>query len=341
MIFHLIILVLILSLNEISSNSSYISLKFLKIRGVITILLKVGANKRNQYFTIDMVNRFNALNKNYRQFDSPSNPKEIIKYNDEIIEAEIKKELLVFPSYNIKFNNLYFYYFKGNFIDSISFSRTFLDNRNSIVHQLYNNKYINKLQFGIFSNSSILNGILYIGEIPKELYENKTRNTIKVNTNFDTWGIDIGSEIEGYFNSTHINYGYFNGKDKKILAPSSFMKEFEENVLSSLIKKKLCQKNKETYQCELSVFDSFPSLVIKSQGYQFPLKKEDLFFQKENYCILLIEENTKNKFYWEIGTLFLNKYSLIFDYESNEITIIHNNDKNCMLGYNLIKYIFT
>ena len=80
----------------------------------------------------------------------------------------------------------------------LSFALHFDNIEYSIVHQLYANKYINKLQFSFEENSNKEGGMFHIGqlsEVTQKKINSMNKGTIKVRAELPTWGFNLNHII--------------------------------------------------------------------------------------------------------------------------------------------------
>ena len=116
----------------------------------------------------------------------------------------------------------------------------------SIVHQFYKSKMINRMIFGIYYyKEKEKGGNIYIGDIPKQLTESKTKGKCKVNDN--QWGCEIKDFYYGKYHIKEKRKAIFEYEHKDIFIPKEiYLKLFE--LFEKFIKNNTCSnKNYQFY----------------------------------------------------------------------------------------------
>ena len=184
-----------------------------------------------------------------------------------------------------------------------------------------------------------INGQLYIGTLPHEVFPNKysANDFISVNSFyspniFRSWKLHfdkifIEKEFTIYFDNTIIalSYEIFN-----IVSTKEFHNKIKIMFMNKLINEKNCFKgnfsqnifteyNMIFYYCNKNVesilYENIPNIKFASidLDYTFELTKEELFYIKDDYIylnILFCEQDFK---FWLMGQLFTTKYNFVFN----------------------------
>ena len=135
----------------------------------------------------------------------------------------------------------------------------------------------------------------------------------------------------------------FSYKIYHIIGTNEFHYKIKNIFLNKLIKEQKCFRGNFTqdiyipniiifYYCDISTKDilyknlnsiNFNSIDL---DYKFELKKEDLFYIKDNYIYLNIVFSTKDFGFWILGQLFLTKYNFVFNSDKKEIGFYNLNN---------------
>lgn len=235
-------------------------------------------------------------------------------------------------------------------VGGIGLSFKFADERYSLIHHLKKNNLITQLNYGYIpfslvisnnltdNNSNIsLNqeGLIFFGGIPKNYIVNKYRYNCKVTEKYNFWSCELPYILFGEitynnnFNNTlffeNKNYAYFNGAERRILAPEDFMSflkhnYFRENILNETCKYYLYGMN-YVFECICNIKNNFPDINFIFNNYQYKFTSEELFsYYGGGNCLFLIQGNHLRKNNFVFGTPFLNKFISNFDYETKLIT---------------------
>lgn len=306
-------------------------------RGISTLLVSFTQFTKRMYTDIDLVMDKTRYSQNYLNqmdlegFTNKGSGKMVIddvEYSFDILEGIYRitdsnnKDIATIPFSFLYLNR------EGFRSDSISFAYN-IKEEFSIIHQLYNRKYINRRAFA-FSEGIITNKIkLYYGELPQKSIYNKAKLTCKVNNKYSTWGCDIHSI---YFSNPSIKYQksnqyvYFQTNIEYILAPEDFLTFLHNTIFISYFNSGLCfydiDANEAKIVCNEYISDQFPKIYIRFDTGTFVIENIMRKYYNGFYsCIFeanYIDKGTKNK--WIFGNYFLLFFSEVFDYDSSEIT---------------------
>lgn len=196
----------------------------------------------------------------------------------------------------------------------ISFALHFYNLEYSVVHQLYANKYINKLQFSFEENPNKEGGMFHIGQLSEETQKkinSMYKGVIKVRTELPTWG----------FTLNHIIY---DTHQYDISIPCIIITNAKEFFYSDVL------------------YDIMKSIFLSS-----PFECSDKYLKKKDYwviyCYDLKEKNTTIDFAFEtmsvsfpITLLFDdNGYSLFR--RNSDINNYYTNYTGMIIGDSFIK----
>ena len=203
-------------------------------------------------------------------------------------------------------------------------------------------------------------GLLMIGienQDYNEIFSTEDIRTTKTKPRFGMldWGI-LFNEIYFENNSSHEISCYQKNVQVSLDLESDFIigtKYFFENIKKSFFKQyieqNICYINKELKQegkyiiiCDKSFskyISSFPNLYIfhKEFNFTFILTNQELFKTYGNHIYFLIIYKLYYADFWSIGTVFLKKYPLLFDYDKKSISFVNiynRTNNNIMKEYN-------
>ena len=223
---------------------------------------------------------------------------------------------------------------------------------------LYFNDKINFMVPEKIKNSN--QGLLMIGienQDYNEIFSTEDIRTTKTKPRFGMldWGI-LFNEIYFENNSSHEISCYQKNVQVSLDLESDFIigtKYFFENIKKSFFKQyieqNICYINKELKQegkyiiiCDKSFsiyISSFPNLYIfhKEFNFTFILTNQELFKTYGNHIYFLIIYKLYYADFWSIGTIFLKKYPLLFDYDKKSISFVNiynRTNKNITKEYN-------
>lgn len=325
------------------SLSKTISIRYILLDGTFTSFFQIGDPIKNKFLVVDINSKINLITKEYYTINREFESKHFInsnsfEFNNEIIPVKKMWDILTFEGQDIKIRDFLFYYCEQKIEkeDSFGLSIHIQDKNMSIIHSLYNKKFINKIQFGFISDPSSKDGKLYFGETPKNFLRSYSEILINVKPGYDNWGFDLEKVIVGNSNEyVHSHYAYFSTTDKRILSPKNFMHFLQKNVLDNYIQQKLCTlHNNITYRCERWVVDTFPPISFVIGETVFTLKGQDLFHLVNRRCSLIFEENLENGDIWQIGSFFISYYPTFFNFETGQIKVYKKNESSIVL-YNV------
>lgn len=220
----------------------------------------------------------------------------------------------------------------------IPFGYQIRDESFSPIFQLKKAKLINKMAFGLsFRDAS--HAYMHFGGLPYHLIHNKYLAKCPINKRKPYWGCLMSkmymTKQNGYLNNQFnfdINeFVFFQTIHNDILAPMSFMEKLKVNYFNQYFDNGECQYNNEysysTFSCKClnNILEGNLILVLNGINFSLPIKS---FFHNyysinhEERCTFIIKGHNKEQ--WEFGTIFLKRYTTLFDYENKEILFYSN-----------------
>ena len=198
----------------------------------------------------------------------------------------------------------------------------------SLIHQLYKEQKINKMQFAFESNNNN-NGTLHIGGIPNN---NHLKSTFKgycnVNNNYSTWGCVLKSL--GYEGTT-FDVGQYSIFNSAIYYPFSSKKfyDFMKNiVLKELVEDEICIENtsnlqKAFFKCKINQGQQLKfgniSFHFEKTIIEYPII--NLFERKNDYLLSIFYMGNETDIDESIfGFPFIQTLNYtLFDYDNEQI----------------------
>ena len=239
-------------------------------------------------------------------------------------------------------------------VGGIGLSYIFSYEEYSLIHHFKKNNIINYLSYGFIPPSLIINnnlnesninkeGFIFFGGLPKKYILNKYRYNCKVTEKYNFWSCNLPyiffGEITYYSNPNNTlffennNYAYFNGAERRILAPEDFMSflkhnYFKDEIINGTCKYYLYGMN-YVFDCFCNIINIFPNITFIFDNYQYKFTSEELFdYYGGGKCLFLIQGNHLRKNNFVFGVPFLNKFISNFDYETKYITFYSENKIN-------------
>ena len=234
-------------------------------------------------------------------------------------------------------------------VGGIGLAYKFVYEEYSLIHYLKKNNYINFLSYGFIPPSLIINknnqnnnntslykdGLIFFGGLPKNYILNKYRYNCKLTEKYNFWSCNLPYILFGKINSSsnanntlfyeNNNYAYFNGAERRILAPEDFMLFLKHNYFENEINNRICTYYlygfNPVFECICDVKNTFPNITFIFDNYQYKFTSEELFsYYGNGNCLFLIQGNHLRKNNFIFGVPFLNKFISNFDYETKYIT---------------------
>lgn len=241
-----------------------------------------------------------------------------------------------------------------DYIRGLCFGYHYYQLNQSLTHQLYKEKQINKLSFTFhpgegFTNMNKLykpNGKLYFGDIPYNLIRNKLSSSCKVQST-KVWDCFMSEMYIRQNNKNVINFNLnteigFNSYYGWTFATKDFMEYLENNIFKDLMKNKFCWKEQKDkikgimcgYMIDINMFKEI-EIVFVIDNYEYKQKISEMFVPYDNGLMfeIIYPENMLSKGEWILGGYFLQRYITTFDYENKMITF-YNLEEEHVNKYN-------
>lgn len=187
-----------------------------------------------------------------------------------------------------------------------------------------NLKKQNLIEEGIFSlylhdiynssspNSVILIGGYYINPLSSDITENWVDLTTK-----DNWEVPFYGFNYNTLTLIEPSYAVFTTTTPQIYVPSHIYKKIQLQIFQN--NNNACSFD-EYIICDCSQIQNLGMFEFYIGSYTFDIDSKDMFYIDGNKCKLLLYSWKKG--YWLLGTVFIRKYSLIFDIDRSKIGIV-------------------
>lgn len=327
--------------------SKILSYTLLRSFGTYDFFLTIGGSIKQ--VELDMTNQYLCVY-DYKHLDNDTFNSNVTLpiYNENInfslsyttIEVGHEVVVNVFPVFTFQNTSLMKF-------DSFPLAHHYFNTSHSIIHSLYNKKYIENRSFGLYFN--LLSGYLFFGGIPKEFIDEfHYSHQFKVMSKDQlSWTIDI-KKVQ--FNGTTIkinNNVMLQSNIKYIKAPESFLYQLADTVFKDYIKTNACIFHKETltkyFQCSCEEIINFPNFKFTLGDIEIEFKSNEMFFNNDFVCPFMIESSSIYQNQWVFGLTFLQRYVSYFDidndmitlYSKTEFKIVSNDKLKYFIGLNI------
>ena len=309
-----------------------------------------------KYSTTLPLNTFLSCNILWRTFQPKMITEKITNKLEIFIERTYKCEEYMTDIIlnNLQINNLSFYIPNGlTWVreSGLALGYHIKDESFSIVHNLFFNKKIEKLQFAFYNLFNKDKGALYIGGIPSDKHkELPYKGIVRVNETLPTWGFKL-KNIK-YNNSVYqMNIPcIIHSAIDDVFISNDIFQFMVNSVFKEEIEKHVCESNflwiyHQNYLVCKSVIKGGNRIKFDFESFSIDLAINDLFNQLHHSKFI---SNTKpNEFLNFSGAIlgigFLNLFNYtLFDYENKQIefysdtTAIKVNDNNQTLSFYII-----
>lgn len=336
--------------DEIKKESEYIYLNYTKISGAMFVGVRIGSPGQYLFKIIDQAIDFCWTSDVF--FSVPDSSTAVIVQNTTktLFGLTIKGQIIS-DTYIIgedekplaSVDQMQFYCFKHaeeiytQQMDTISLSYSYSNANFSLVHNLKNQKMIDKSIYYIVPNKENQdNGTIFFGNIPSNYNLHKLKKAeFKVKEGYLTWGFDLKGIIVGeysdsdrypyYKTNENNNYVYFQVGEGETIVPVEFTDFLRDTLFADLIEKKSCHYLKDNYykffECYSSDIKNLPKLTFVFQDYTLNVDANKFFyfgdvFRKFNIVGSLNPRNT-----WLLGTTFLLDFIAEFNSEESKIVL--------------------
>lgn len=202
----------------------------------------------------------------------------------------------------------------------------FKNESQSLVHSLKSINMIDNLSYSFNMNESG-SGLLFFGGIPNNITENKTKGECRIDSTKVGWACKVFGITIGTYNYNKPHYAYFQASESNIRAPLAFMKYFVSTILKTPMKEKDCFYAKSDYHvyCRRKVINELQtfSFAIGDSIYTF---NSSLLFEPHKAAGSKIRLNPFSDDTWIIGTVFLEHFSSLFDYDNKMVSLYLNKE---------------
>ena len=235
--------------------------------------------------------------------------------------------------------------YQSGYYESFPLSYKYRNESLSVIHYLYNNKYITHLGFCFDTNVEGKRGLLHVGGVPDNLIEdNPYKASCKVLQGYSTWGCELNKVIiNNKVIFTNKEYSYFQSNSDKILIPLSFYNFLFDNIFSKLDQYSDCPFEKQEdfyrFKCKCEDLPIDFNLTFQFKGVVVSFTKQEMIYDFIGGCFLRILDNKLKTNEWILGIPFITKHIVYFDYENSIISfhsktpfpIVTNNDDATLL----------
>ena len=238
-------------------------------------------------FMVD--DKFNKFASNYLVLHGS----ERIKYEDKEISAEKFSDTLTI-SFRYNISNFMFYLIEksNNITDigAIGLAYKFRDTKCSLIHQLKEQHFIDKLAFGFSPELTEEDeGEIYLGGIPEPIKNQKEYASLSVKDNDKYWACNLQYV---YFNNTIQNgiiindFTYFQSNSQYIQVPNAFFQILLKVIFVNYLENNVCilveKNNKKQLICNCSELKDFPNISFVIDGIVFEFNNLELFERHYN-----------------------------------------------------------
>lgn len=332
--------ILLLFITTYTRSTNIISHVLGELQTGYYVIIPFGKEKMTKYFSIDLALPFSFLSMLFHS-SNESEPifKEVsssfITIDNQIFTTALYSVLTYLSDNFIPIEDFHIHYAPNPAIqkyDSLTFSHKPNESL-SLVHLLYQQKKIDKLQFGMYINrvGYYREGKLMFGGITNDITSKYPYSaSCKAISDKESWGcsLDVVKFTLNKVSYTYINtYPLsFQTNENRILVPDNFIEYLLNSLFKDYIDKKICVyagygiNKRFKCRCDNKLTNTFPNITFRFNNNYFTLGYRELFQQYMNGCSFIIEGNDNGKNAWILGTGFLSNYVELFDYETDTIT---------------------
>ena len=203
----------------------------------------------------------------------------------------------------------------GDIKKKISFPLYYDNISHSIIHNI-----------NVKSHSfSFVNNTLFFGGIPNDITQNKKNVTCYPDALASGWSCPL-NWITVEDQKFPINEDvYFETAESSFIVPRSFIMFLKEKALKKYIDTLQCDffPIDNHIECKCDVINTMRDIEITISHFIFKISSDDIFDKYAEECYLRFITNRKdNK--WYIGTVFINKFTPLFSYDTHSITFYYD-----------------
>lgn len=336
----------------------YVFLSFIVLIKANDDYFKLRFDKRDTYRIQIEVDEWKGIFENYYTLTLQGDGNYFINYQHAEHDI-IEKDTFRFRGETIGRTTVYKHMKLGEYIDThllfyfiptyaspfgLSFSLGLKNESSSLLHVLYKEKKINKLQFGFyFPPSAPINGSFYIGGIDNELIKDKKSSKCRSNDTF--WGCNLQTITFNNNNSLAFENTFitlFQSEYHPIYCPIEFLDHLKTHFLKDLFENEVCRyhnfgtTSKYTQiRCRnlTTVYSALPEYLNFNFGdnlLRIPMINLTYSFTEigKDYVVInmFFPERDERNEQWNFGMNFFNNFVTLFDY--NEKTVTFYSDEN-------------
>ena len=310
-------------------NELNVILPYEVLNGRINVLFKVGTPPKDINVVIDIKQCGTVLTES--QYDNAKSSTNIHKgFGYAILPTHFSHANLYWDIISIQpnFINQLMLFFLIDWEEVcdycfIGLSRVEEIDQTSFIHQLKDQKMINKLMFTLKPNDT-KNGLIIFGDVPDNITSNKNKvkckfqrtKTHKRHWNCQLHKINIDNMIIYNYNQT--DHLFFSTVNDKVLMPLDFYLVLKEEFIVKINNKCKAIENKKEDIYYIACDDNY--LKGKEISFYFGdylIKMEMSLFFNENP--LFVYSNKLSEQAWIFGVNFLNFFTTTFNIENNEM----------------------
>ena len=316
----------------IEECNSQLSLPFISVDSGYLITFEIGNPSLTLNQIIDQSLPYSLLYSEEHS-NTRSTSKEIIE-DGLTIELSQDKIILHFTDSSTCTIPKFEYYFlkdyndiKSNFFPyGLSLAYSFYNKEMSLIDHLYNQQVISYKLYAFQANKDALFGTLYLGEVPdtlKTLYPYS--NMFNIEENHTSWGWTVKQVKFGNSNyniSYSNNYVYVNSGYPNISIPDTYFKKYCDYLSSVSLCNQYVHENFTDVSCSKYIINSLSNITFYFDYNNIMTFKLSSFFKcNDSKCTSLIISH-RNSNDWMLGTIFLDNFLSIFDYERKTVSLL-------------------
>ena len=316
--------IILLVLYNIYINAKFISFEYNNLLDSLNLEIKIGTMKSERYWELDLQNEITFTSPAYFEMNKTSTvsivESGIMDYkNVKNVQYDVLKD--TFNISDISLPNFHFYFFSKNLnsFDSIALAYKIRDERTSLIHHLYNNKYIDHLSFALYQRGVELGDIYFGGIDTTKVNVSNSGKCEQIKTSHK-WGCKTRDVVIGDYHTKTQYDVYFQTNTIEILVPKIIVKYLNDSFFYSHVKNNSCSyyPMRKSYECSCEIVPLFPHFNFAIGDYYYRIPRYYFYEEIGGKCLFLFGENSFDE--WEIGIPFFSEYAALFDYEESTIT---------------------
>lgn len=338
-------LIEIMTINCSLEENKIVAIPYKVFFGAYYFYLQLGKPSQMLFHAIDQEREFTWTSNDYYIREKSTTVKVLketnLRFRDLNMYGSILEERLNLTADNL-LNDFPFWVINNtrgfnSRIGGIGFAYKFRDKRYSIIHRLKEDGQINYLSYS-FVPLNQDEGTFYLGGILPNSISNKKQSSCKVTGKYSNWACDLSyvffGNISYVYDNVYYNnhdYAFFQVGDRRILAPDAFINYLNNSYFQSHILNGECSISismNKVFECNCDIIPKLQEVyfIFDSKAYLF--KASELFEANNSKCTFLITSNHIRDNNWLFGTVFLNRYISLFDYNAGKVTFYSNEEIN-------------